>query len=80
MSLSLSKDCSLRSSRATLRSTTLTLVCPLSLLQTLHSTITILGFKWRNHGLTPVLMYLATFLVLEEEHVAEPLGQEPREY
>ena len=54
VSFSLSKDCSPRSGKVTLCATTLTLVCSLSLLQPLHSTSTVLGFKWRNRGLTPV--------------------------
>ena len=52
--LFLSKDCSPHSGRVTLCAITLTLVCSLSLLQPLHSTSTVLGFKWRNRGLTPV--------------------------
>ena len=54
MSLSLSKDCSLCSGRVTLYAATLTLTCLISLLQLLHSTSAVLGFKWGNHGLTPV--------------------------
>jgi len=54
MSLSLSKDCSPRSGKFTLYANTRTLVCSFSLLQPLHSTAAVLGFKWSNHGLTPV--------------------------
>ena len=54
MSLSLSKNCSPRSGRVTLYATTLTSAFSLSLLQLLHSTTVVLGFKWGNHGLTPI--------------------------
>ena len=55
MSLFLSKDCSPCSSRVTFHTAILTLACLLFLLQPLHSTAIVLGFKWGNHSLTSVL-------------------------
>ena len=45
MSLSLSKDCSPSSGRVTFHAAMLTSACSLSLLQPLHSTVAVLGFK-----------------------------------
>ena len=63
MSLSLSKDYPPCSGRVTFHVAILTSACSFSLLQPLHSTSAVLGFKWGNHNVTLVL-YPTTFLGL----------------